>query len=42
MSRFGVIFFDDPTAAFANIARALRPGGRLAFLCWQDVARNEW
>ncbi|MPZ65986.1 MAG: methyltransferase domain-containing protein [Pseudonocardiaceae bacterium] len=42
MSRFGVMFFDDPTAAFANIARALRPGGRLAFLCWQDVGRNEW
>lgn len=42
MSRFGVMFFDDPTAAFANISRALRPGGRLAFLCWQDVGRNEW
>ncbi len=42
MSRFGVMFFDDPAAAFANIARALRPGGRLALLCWQDAARNEW
>jgi SAM-dependent methyltransferase len=35
MSRFGVMFFEDATAAFANLARALRPGGRLAFLCWQ-------
>ncbi|APA97664.1 class I SAM-dependent methyltransferase [Nocardia seriolae] len=31
LSRFGIMFFTDPTAAFANIARALRPGGRLAF-----------
>ncbi|MQA12725.1 MAG: methyltransferase domain-containing protein [Pseudonocardiaceae bacterium] len=42
MSRFGVMFFDDPAAAFANIARALRSDGRLAFLCWQDAGRNEW
>ncbi|MEV0404401.1 methyltransferase domain-containing protein [Actinoallomurus sp. NPDC050550] len=41
LSRFGVMFFDDPSAAFANLRRALRPGGRLAFLCWQDAARNE-
>jgi SAM-dependent methyltransferase len=34
-SRFGVMFFADPTAAFANIRRALRPGGRLAFICWR-------
>ncbi|MCH7937434.1 MAG: hypothetical protein IH994_10170 [Proteobacteria bacterium] len=32
----------DPEAAFANIARALRPGGRLAFVCWQAVALNPW
>jgi SAM-dependent methyltransferase len=42
VSRFGVMFFDDPVAAFTNIARALRPGGRLAFLCWQEALRNEY
>jgi hypothetical protein len=31
-----------PTAAFANIARGLRPAGRIAFVCWQPVASNEW
>ncbi len=35
------MFFDDPGAAFANIHRALRPGGRLAFLCWQALELNE-
>ncbi|MFE0631443.1 class I SAM-dependent methyltransferase [Streptomyces sp. NPDC058864] len=33
VSRFGVMFFADPVAAFANLRRALRPGGRLAFVC---------
>ena len=42
ISRFGVMFFDDPDAAFANIARALRPGGRLAFVCWQELGSNDW
>jgi len=42
VSRFGVMFFDDPEAAFANLAGALRPGGRLAFACWQDLFHNEW
>jgi SAM-dependent methyltransferase len=42
ISSFGVMFFADPRPAFANIAAALRPGGRLAFLCWQDVTGNEW
>jgi SAM-dependent methyltransferase len=42
ISRFGVMFFDDPARAFANIAAALRPGGRLAFVCWRDLAENEW
>ena len=41
-SRFGVMFFDDPVAAFANILTALRPGGRLVFACWQELARNPW
>jgi SAM-dependent methyltransferase len=41
-SRFGVMFFADPTAAFANLRSALRPGGRLAFACWQALPKNEW
>ena len=41
-SRFGVMFFDDPTAAFANLRRALGPVGRLAFVCWQGLHRNPW
>ncbi len=41
-SRFGVMFFNDPHAAFANLAGALRPGGRLAFICWRPLAENEW
>lgn len=41
-SRFGVMFFSDPRAAFANLRRALAPGGRLAFVCWQALARNAW
>lgn len=42
ISRLGVMFFDDPAAAFANIGAALAPGGRLAVLTWQDIPRNEW
>ncbi|MGY1808652.1 class I SAM-dependent methyltransferase [Blastococcus sp. SYSU D00669] len=42
VSRTGAMFFADPVAAFANIGRALRPGGRLVLLVWQAVARNEW
>lgn len=42
LSRFGVMFFDDPRAAFANVASALRPGGSLTFVCWQELARNDW
>jgi len=41
-SRFGVMFFADPTAAFANIRAALKPGGRLAFVCWQAFQDNPW
>ncbi|MEO8605506.1 MAG: class I SAM-dependent methyltransferase [bacterium] len=41
-SRFGVMFFADPTAAFTNLRRALRPGGRMAFVCWQVVTDNPW
>ncbi len=42
LSRFGVMFFGDPAAAFANIAAAIRPGGRLAFVCWQDPSNIEY
>jgi len=42
ISRFGTMFFEDPEAAFANLCRALRPGGRLVFVCWQDPRRSEW
>ncbi len=42
ISRTGTMFFGDPAAAFANIARALRPGGRLALLVWQGPHANEW
>jgi SAM-dependent methyltransferase len=41
-SRFGVMFFEDPPAAFANIRRALGPGGRVAFVCWRAMAENPW
>lgn len=41
-SRFGVMFFADPVAAFTNIAEAVRPDGRLVFVCWQHEDANEW
>ncbi|WP_166430604.1 class I SAM-dependent methyltransferase [Polymorphobacter arshaanensis] len=41
-SRFGVMFFADPTAAFANIATKLVEGGRLTFVCWRPLAENDW
>ena len=42
ISRTGAMFFGDPEAAFANVARALRPGGRLALLVWQPLGKNHW
>jgi SAM-dependent methyltransferase len=42
ISQFGLMFFDDPSAAFANLRRALAPTGRLAFICWQALEANEW
>jgi SAM-dependent methyltransferase len=42
MSRTGTMFFGDPAAAFANIHRALRPGGRLVQLVWQPLLKNPW
>jgi SAM-dependent methyltransferase len=41
-SRFGVMFFSDPVLAFTNIRRALKPGGRLAFVCWRPFEDNPW
>lgn len=41
-SRFGVMFFADPVAAFANLRNALKPGGRLAFICWRALDENPW
>jgi hypothetical protein len=41
-SQFGVMFFADPTAAFANLRSALRSGGRLSVVVWQQVFSNEW
>jgi ubiquinone/menaquinone biosynthesis C-methylase UbiE len=42
ISRFGTMFFSDPLAAFANVARALRPGGALVALVWRRHRDNEW
>lgn len=42
LSRFGVMFFDDPVAAFANLHGLAAPGGRLTFACWQPAAENFW
>ena len=42
VSRYGVMFFDDPVEAFANMAGATAPGGRLVFVCWQPIDANPW
>ncbi|WP_315750884.1 MULTISPECIES: class I SAM-dependent methyltransferase [unclassified Bradyrhizobium] len=42
VSRFGVMFFADPVASFANIRRALKPGGRVVFACWREPKANPW
>lgn len=41
-SRFGVMFFGNPVAAFANMRTALAPGGRLVFVCWRAFEENAW
>jgi SAM-dependent methyltransferase len=41
-SRFGVMFFADPAAAFANLRSALSKGGRIAFICWRPPQENPW
>jgi SAM-dependent methyltransferase len=42
VSRFGVMFFAEPVISFANLRRALRPSGRLAFACWREPRENPW
>jgi SAM-dependent methyltransferase len=42
MSQFGVMFFDESIVAFANIRAHMRLGGRLVFICWQELAYNPW
>jgi SAM-dependent methyltransferase len=41
-SQFGVMFFADPVAAFANIRKALKDGGRVVFACWRHPFENPW
>jgi ubiquinone/menaquinone biosynthesis C-methylase UbiE len=41
-SRFGVMFFGDPPAAFANMKKALKPTGRVVFACWRLPTENPW
>lgn len=41
-SRFGVMFFDEPSTAFTNIARSIRPGGRFAAAVWAELDANPW
>jgi len=41
-SRFGVMFFAEPAVSFANMRKALRPSGRLAFACWREPRENPW
>lgn len=42
ISRFGTMFFDDPVAAFSNVGRALRAGGRLCIATWLPLVANDW
>jgi len=42
VSRFGIMFFADPVAAFRNLARATRSGGRLACIAWRSAAENDF
>jgi SAM-dependent methyltransferase len=42
ISQLGVMFFDQPATAFANLCRSLVPGGRILFTCWQGMEANEW
>lgn len=41
-SRFGIMFFEEPARAFENLRMALKPNGRVAFVCWRALAQNPW
>jgi SAM-dependent methyltransferase len=42
ISRFGVMFFDDPQAAFTHMVQQVKSGGRVVFVCWRPPGENEW
>jgi SAM-dependent methyltransferase len=42
ISRFGVMFFSDPVAAFAHLHATMKPSGRMAVCCWRSMAENDW
>jgi ubiquinone/menaquinone biosynthesis C-methylase UbiE len=42
LSRFGVMFFDNPQQAFVNLAKLTRTGGRIVFVCWRSPRENQW
>lgn len=42
LSRFGIMFFDKPLAAFQNLRAAMKPEGRMSFVCWQSPKLNHW
>lgn len=42
ISRFGAMFFADRAAAMSNVARAIKPGGRIVMIGWQELGKNEW
>lgn len=42
ISRIGMMFFEKPVQAFENLSTSMRPGGRMAFVCWSSVAQNPW
>lgn len=42
ISRFGVMFFDEPQAAFTHMVRFIKPGGKAVFVCWRSPVENEW
>lgn len=42
VSRFGVMFFDDPISAFGNLKQSAKVDGRLVFTCWQSIKKNAW
>ena len=41
ISEFGVMFFDDPVAAFTNVREAVKAGGTMAFACWRSLEENQ-